>query len=301
MHEAGEAIGWDGDGLSGRQPGVEALHRTHRKVDGIAELAHDARNLVTALGLYCDLLDEPGVLTAPFIHYGNELRLVAAASRRLVEKLVASELEGEANAALLWTRPGQQSRQPLWTGQELRDPAAPKARPAQRWDLMPAAPIDSLAGELMANRNLLAALAGPTIALTVETDGAALPVRLNGEDLTRVLVNLVKNAAEAMPGGGKIYLRLREQAATAGKAHSVVLTVEDSGRGIASKTLEKIFEAGFSTRSNSSSETGWPATHRGLGLSITRSIIAAAGGTIQAGNREPSGARMEIELPVSTR
>jgi hypothetical protein len=45
--------------------------------------------MVTALGLYCDLLEEPGVLAAPFTHYGNELRLVAAASRRLVEKLVA--------------------------------------------------------------------------------------------------------------------------------------------------------------------------------------------------------------------
>ena len=47
--------------------------------------------MVTALGLYCDLLEEPGVLAPPFRHYGGELRLVAAASRRLVEKLVALE------------------------------------------------------------------------------------------------------------------------------------------------------------------------------------------------------------------
>ena len=66
---------------------------------------------------------------------------------------------------------------------------------------MPAEPIDNLAAELLANRNLLAALAGPSIALTVDAEGGALPVRLTGEDLTRMLVNLVKNAAEAMPGG----------------------------------------------------------------------------------------------------
>ena len=50
-------------------------------------LSHDARNMVTALSLYCDLLDEPGVLAEGCRHYANELRLVTDASRRLVEKL----------------------------------------------------------------------------------------------------------------------------------------------------------------------------------------------------------------------
>jgi hypothetical protein len=43
--------------------------------------------MVTALSLYCDLLEEPGVLSAAHRHYGSELRLVAEASRSLVEKL----------------------------------------------------------------------------------------------------------------------------------------------------------------------------------------------------------------------
>lgn len=55
--------------------------------ESLAEVAHDARNMVTALGLYCDLLEAPGVLATPFEHYGNELKMVAAASQRLVEKL----------------------------------------------------------------------------------------------------------------------------------------------------------------------------------------------------------------------
>src|SRR5208282_2346686 len=68
---------------------VETLAALDSRCETLAEVAHDARNMVTALGLYCDLLEEPGVLATPFVHYGHELRLVAAASRRLVEKLVA--------------------------------------------------------------------------------------------------------------------------------------------------------------------------------------------------------------------
>ena len=101
-----------------------------------------------------------------------------------------------------------------------------------RWDLMPAAPIENMAAELLANHNLLAALAGPTIALTVDVEGAARPVRMTGEDLTRVLVNLVKNAAEAMPGGGRIQIELGEMPASAGAMEALALTIEDSGPGI---------------------------------------------------------------------
>ena len=104
-----------------------------------------------------------------------------------------------------------------------------------RWDLMPAAPIENLAAELLANRNLLAALAGPAIALTVDAEGGARPVRLTGEDLTRVLVNLVKNAAEAMPAGGRIQIGCGSVRAEAGTAETLALTIEDNGPGIAER------------------------------------------------------------------
>ena len=116
---------------------------------------------------------------------------------------------------------------------------------------MPAEPIDNLAGELLANRNLLSALAGPSIALTVDTEGGALPVRLTGEDLTRILVNLVKNAAEAMPEGGRIQIGLRELARRAGRrCRWLTLTVEDNGPGIPAEALEKIFDSGYTTRAS---------------------------------------------------
>jgi signal transduction histidine kinase len=329
---------------------VETLATLRSESESLAELAHDARNMVTALGLYCDLLEEPGVLATQFTHYGNELRLVAAASRRLVEKLVALDVRGTANHGKS-ARGGRTTRQPATlqatTFEAPRNESQPAAaapartgavtgpamavEPARRWDLMPPVLIANLAQELLLSRDLLCALAGPSVALSVDVEGGALPVRLNAEDLTRVLVNLVKNAAEAMPAGGAIRISLRKRggpaeartqsriecgpeaglerkpaSAESGRILPQVLslTVEDSGPGIPRKALERIFEAGFTTRATATAiGGGWPAAHRGLGLSITRSIIEAAGGRIYATNREGPGtpgrgARFEMVLPV---
>ncbi|MDR3726783.1 MAG: sensor histidine kinase [Terracidiphilus sp.] len=274
---------------------VETLATLHGQGESLAEVAHDARNMVTALGLYCDLLDEPGVLATPFIHYGSELRLVAVASRRLVEKLVSLE-----------TRETPEFVAPTGTVRDLAksspaNRAADRPERNHRWDLLPAEPIVNLAGELLANRNLLAALAGPAIALTVDAESGALPVRLTGEDLTRVLVNLVKNAAEAMPAGGRIQLGLRQMSARQGASPWLQMTIEDNGPGIPEDALDKIFDSGFTTRAaGATANEGWQPAHRGLGLSITRSIVEAAGGRIHAENRTPAGARFEIELPLRT-
>jgi signal transduction histidine kinase len=307
MQQMKQAAGWGGTERKRAEAVVETLATSRSEGESLAEVAHDARNMVTALGLYCDLLEAPGVLAIPYIHYGSELRLVAAASCRLVEKLAALDTEEDTEegpeAAAGRTGLLDTGKRPVKAESEKR------SRSARRWEIMPALLIDSLAAELMANRNLLAALAGPAIALTVDTEGGTLPVSLTGEDLTRILVNLVKNAAEAMPSGGKIHLRLRERAAAAGEPRFLTLTIDDSGPGIPANALDRVFEAGFSTQSGSGNNAGWPAAHRGLGLSITRSILEAAGGRITAANREPAsdsardpaGARLEIELPVRTR
>jgi two-component system, OmpR family, sensor histidine kinase ChvG len=123
-------------------------------------------------------------------------------------------------------------------------------------------------------------------------------VRFTGEDLTRILVNLVKNASEAMPSGGRIRIGLRERPSVAGTAACLDLTIEDNGPGIPEAALEKIFNSGYTTRAGNEPGNGWPLTHRGLGLAITRSIVEAAGGRIFAANRDQGGARFEIELPV---
>jgi len=185
--------------------------------------------------------------------------------------------------------------------------------PNRRWDLLPTVPVANLAAELAVNRNLLAALAGPSIALTVHAEGCARPVWLSGEDLTRVLVNLVKNSAEAMLSGGRIDICLREQprqqADGENAAARLLLTVEDNGPGIPAELEETIFVSGFTSHGVSVGDTqGSPATwspnhhhghgHRGLGLTISRAIIEGAGGRITAANREQGGARFALELPL---
>lgn len=292
---------------------VETLATLRSPGETLPEVAHDARNMVTALGLYCDLLEEPGVLAVPFLHYGHELRLVAAASRRLVEKIVALDAEGTARIAATDTDYPLESRRWMRSAPEAGpNPGAGTAiglgfekgtgtgaAVNRRWDLLPAILVNNLAADLLASRNLLAALAGPAIALTAVADGGASPVKLTGEDLTRILVNLVKNATEAMPSGGRIHIGLREQAASQGTAACLLLFVEDNGPGIPEESLERIFVSGYTTRGMSGGSSGnWTLRHRGLGLTIVRSIVEDAGGRITARNREQGGARFEIELPV---
>lgn len=336
MQQSGEIVtivnpenNWNGIERRRVEMVVETLATLRSRSDSLSELAHDARNMVTALGLYCDLLEEPGVLAAAFTHYGHELRLVAAASRRLVEKLVTLDTRAIPDGnprptfqAITGTSfasaagPGAAMR----AGGKLSDAAlagsgrSPAAHSSpeernRRWDLLPALPISNLAAELLANRNLLAALAGPAIVVTVEADGGAQAVRLTGEDLTRLLVNLVKNAAEAMSDlrtqNRRIHIGLREGETSRGPAPCLALTVEDNGPGIAEGGLDRIFASGYSSRGKQAEPSGatapgeiWPQNHRGLGLAIVRSIVESAGGRITVANRTPTGACFTLELPV---
>lgn len=258
---------------------AETLAFRGGRSETLSELAHDARNMVQALELYCELLEEPGILNPASRHYAGELRLVAAASRRLVEKL-----------ALLGKKEGMAARTPAVLSM-----------------VLPESPIENLREELLGVRNLLDALAGPGIRVAVTAAEGALPVWLTTEDLMRILMNLVKNAAEAIAGAstgsgaGRIEVTLRERAASADAAPALLLSVEDSGPGIDPGQLEAIFEPGFTTSTHM--RGSWPAAHRGLGLFICRSIVEAAGGRMLAGNRgsegdSPGGARIEIELPI---
>lgn len=259
----------------------------------LAEVAHDARNMVTALGLYCDLLEEPGVLAPPYRHYGGDLKQLATASRSLVERLIV--LEGQQSAT---TAPGADT---ALTNHSHLEGAAPRviATSTRYWEAVHSTQVRNLARELQSNRNLMAALAGPSVSLTVEDEGGAYPVSLTSEDLTRVLVNLVKNAVEAMPKGGKLHFKLRECPTPPEEGIWLLLNVEDTGSGFDEATLDRIFEPGFTSHKQAPGSSGdWRNEHRGLGLSITRSIIEAAGGKLRAANRDPNGACLQIELPV---
>jgi signal transduction histidine kinase len=285
MHQLGQLVELEQPEQKRVENVVATLSALSERGETVAEIAHDARNMVTALDLYCDLLQQPGVLAKPFLHYGGELRLVAAASRRLVEKLTGAHADDASEGtAENWSLTGSL--------------APAKKSYSKQWKSVPTEPIKNLAEELFVNRSLLASLAGPTVALTVDAQGGALPVRMTSEDLTRILVNLTKNAAEAMSGVGRIHITLRESSGEPDNSPWVTLNVEDNDPGLAGPILEKIFEPGTTIRPEDPLIGGWPMAHRGLGLSITRALVKTAGGVIHAANRDPVGACFQIELPV---
>lgn len=257
---------------------------------GFTEIVHDARNMVTALGLYCDLLEEPGVLSPSFKHYGSELKLLASASSHLVEKLMALKAAPAVTDA----------------GRTLVPSATPSERTLREHrqvntpESLPGRLIQDLAYELETNRNLLGALAGSGVEFTLSIDGGSLPVRMSSEDLTRVLVNLVRNAVEAMRSTGRLQIGLRELENAPDGNPLLLLSIEDNGPGVVPSMLDRIFEPGYTTRAHAHDRSRWQGEHLGLGLSITRSIIEAAGGRIRAAGRDPSGLCLQIELPVRT-
>lgn len=262
-----------------------------------AALAHDARNMLSALDLYCDLLNEPGVLANEFLHYGNELKVVAASSRRLVEKMGALGLASPraAKSSKKAFDASIRSTLPAPTSQSF------PSRTTKNLQEMPELPIENLADELRSCENLLISLAGSSISLTFDIRECAMAVNLTGEGLIRILVNLVRNASEAMSGSGRIRISLRELPTETGTSRWAVLTVEDNGPGIPRDLLQTVFEPGFTTRGIAHEGTApgpWPVVHRGLGLSITRSIVEAAGGHIHAAVRDPSGTCIQMEFPV---
>ena len=277
------------------EPTGETLAVLRGSGESFSELSHDARNMVTALALYCELLEEPGVLTEGARHFVQELRLVTAASCRLLEKLARVEQRG----------PGKFAGTPAWRGAPLVE-ALPGTRPAGAHAVLDAprpssGSIEDLEEQLTANRDLLAALAGPGMTVRVRCTGGGCPVRLNGEDMTRILVNLVRNSEQAMQGTGSIKILLSELPGEKEGTPWVRLTVEDSGPGFPAADLGRVFEKGFSTHNvspRSGAKIRKSSGRRGQGLSIVRNLVEAAGGRITAGSCAGGGARLAIELPV---
>jgi two-component system, NtrC family, nitrogen regulation sensor histidine kinase NtrY len=109
-------------------------------------------------------------------------------------------------------------------------------------------------------------------------------VRLDPEQIRRVIINVVDNAIEAMDRQGRIVIETQHDAPN----HLVRIVVADNGPGIPPGEREKLFLPYYSTKRRGS----------GLGLAIVRRIIAEHGGTIDAGDNDPHGTRFTIELPA---
>jgi signal transduction histidine kinase len=120
---------------------------------------------------------------------------------------------------------------------------------------------------------------------------AGLPqASLDEMQIRQVLLNLIRNAREAMTGGGELLVGVRALHPRTAEQSAEVLevSVADSGGGMDEQTRQHLFEPFFTTKRNGN----------GLGLAITQEIVEAHGGKIRCERREPRGTRFVIELPV---
>jgi two-component system sensor histidine kinase ChvG len=128
-----------------------------------------------------------------------------------------------------------------------------------------------------------------SVELEIEPARSEDPLMINGHEgrMAQVITNLVDNAISFSPEGGTVLVRARRQ------DKYVEFCVEDDGPGVDVDKLEQIFDRFYTYRPTADSSRG---TNSGLGLSISREIVHALGGTIWAENRVATGPGAKGEL-----
>jgi signal transduction histidine kinase len=122
------------------------------------------------------------------------------------------------------------------------------------------------------------------VSCEVHIDDPLPSVAFDEAQIKQALLNLVRNAREAMPPtGGSLWLRV----GASQEGDGVDLVVDDNGSGIDVEVREKVFDPFFTTKSGGT----------GLGLAVTRQIVEAHGGTIACEARVPKGTRVSVHLP----
>ncbi len=111
------------------------------------------------------------------------------------------------------------------------------------------------------------------------------PVRVDREQMKRVMINLLDNAVAAVEGNGEIRISLERDS----NGGAVQIRVEDNGKGIPADHKSRLFEPYFSTKKQGT----------GLGLAIVNTIVSDHHGRIRVEDNEPQGSRFIIDLPVA--
>jgi two-component system NtrC family sensor kinase len=111
------------------------------------------------------------------------------------------------------------------------------------------------------------------------------PVTADETELELALLNLLTNAVDAMPGGGRLTVGASNEQGAA------VIRIADTGVGVESAALPRIFDPWFTTKASGHGT--------GLGLSVTRDVIARSGGTITVSSVPGQGTVFTITLPAA--
>ncbi len=131
--------------------------------------------------------------------------------------------------------------------------------------------------------------------VTVERSYQAVPpAMVNGNQIQQVLLNLLINARQAMPNGGRLWIKLIHDV----ENNMVDLVVRDSGCGIPADKLPKIFESFYTTKSGPDA-SGKGGT--GLGLSMCRDILESHHGRIRVDSTVGKGTAFTLKLPVAAK
>ena len=149
-----------------------------------------------------------------------------------------------------------------------------------RFARLPAAQLEPLDLTAWTEQALAVHGADPGLAVAW-SPGPALPVSADRDQLAQLLHNLLKNAAEAMPGGGRVEVRTRADGDWG------VLEVEDSGPGIAPADRERVLEPGVTSKPEGT----------GLGLALGARIAQGHGGSLEVDTGAGGGALIRLRLP----
>ena len=124
------------------------------------------------------------------------------------------------------------------------------------------------------------------VRIDLDLSGDLPDLQLDGDGVSRVLINLIKNATEASKGRRRLNIVIRTRYR---KNENIVrLTVTDDGEGFPDGIVDQVFEPYITTKEKGS----------GLGLAIVQNIIEQHDGQIHASNIEPHGARITIEFSI---
>ena len=156
------------------------------------------------------------------------------------------------------------------------------------------------ANQLIRNiEKMLNRIIGEDIELSTQFDPHLLPLKADPGQLEQIVMNLVVNARDAMPGGGRLIIETRNEFIDPAskretdvqvKGHQVVLSFIDNGIGMPKKILDQIFEPFFTTK-----ESG---KGTGMGLSTVYGIVKQSGGDIRVNSSPGKGSSFKVYLPA---
>ena len=124
--------------------------------------------------------------------------------------------------------------------------------------------------------------------IEIRSDNYIPLLMVDREQLKSCLLNIVINAVQSMPGGGRIRLSITQEGEP-GHSRDVRISVTDTGHGISPAELERIFEPYFTTK-----EAGI-----GLGLPLAKNLIEGHGGTIEVTSTLGVGTEVILKLPIA--